>query len=336
MRVVITGGAGFVGSHQCERLLAAGHQVVCLDNLLSGRAENLAAFSRQPGFHFDRMDVSERCDVAGPVDAVLHFASPASPVDYLRHPVATLRVGSRGTENALELARSKQARFLLASTSEVYGDPEVSPQPESYWGHVNPIGPRSVYDEAKRFAEAMTFAYRRSHAVDTRVVRIFNTYGPRMRPNDGRVVSNFIVQALTGEDLTVYGDGSQTRSLCYVSDLVSGILGVLGLAPGLPEAAGPINLGNPVEMTVEAIARLVLELTGGASRIVRRPLPEDDPKRRCPDIRRAQRLLGWTPQVAAREGLERTIAFFRAETATPTPAAVRPPAAAPATAESRA
>ncbi len=321
MRVVVTGGAGFVGSHLCERLLAAGHQVHCLDNLLSGRAENVSALSRQSGFAFEQVDVSERCDVIGPVDAVLHFASPASPVDYLRHPLATLRVGSRGTENALELARQKQARFLLASTSEVYGDPEVSPQPESYWGQVNPIGPRSVYDEAKRFAEAITFAYRRSQAVDTRVVRIFNTYGPRMRPNDGRVVSNFIVQALSGEDLTVYGDGSQTRSLCYVSDLVAGIIAVLEQAPEAPGASGPINLGNPVEMTVEAIARLVLELAGGRSRIVRRPLPEDDPKRRCPDIRRAQRLLGWTPQVAARDGLERTIAFFRAELAAAAPVA---------------
>ena len=318
MRVVVTGGAGFLGSHLCERLLADGHGVFCLDNLITGRPENVALLQETAGFEFVAQDVSEPFDVAGAVDAVLHFASPASPPDYLRHPLATLRVGAHGTENALELARRKGARFLLASTSEVYGDPDVSPQPETYWGQVNPNGPRSVYDEAKRFAEAMTAAYRRYHGVDARIVRIFNTYGPRMRPNDGRVVSNFIVQALAGTDLTVYGDGSQTRSLCYVSDLVEGIARMLYLAPG-EEARGPVNLGNPEEMTVGDIARLVLELTGSSSRMRHEPLPQDDPRRRRPDIARAERLLGWTPRVGAREGLLQTIAYFRS--ALPAPAA---------------
>jgi dTDP-glucose 4,6-dehydratase len=319
MRVVITGGAGFLGSHLCEQLLQAGHQVYCLDSLITGRLENIAAFENHPGFKFLRHDVTKPLEVEGAVDAVMHFASPASPVDYLRLPIQTLKVGSLGTHNALGLAKARGARFLLASTSEVYGDPEVSPQAEDYWGHVNPVGPRGVYDEAKRFAEALTLAYHRTHKLDTRIARIFNTYGPRMRPHDGRVISNFIVQALRGHDLTVYGDGSQTRSFCYVSDLVQGIIRLLfhnavkeEISPAIPQAIHePVNLGNPSEMTIAETAALIIRLSRSSSRIVHHPLPVDDPKCRRPDISRARSLLNWEPSVRLEEGLDRTIDYFR-------------------------
>ncbi len=308
MRVAITGAAGFLGSHLVDRFLADGHEVVGLDNFLTGRPGNLAHLAGDPRFTFMEQDVSDPYAIAGRVDGVLHFASPASPPDYQAHPVATLRVGSAGTLNALELARAHGARFLLASTSEIYGDPEVHPQPETYWGNVSSTGPRSMYDEAKRFAEAAVMAYRRSHGVDTGMVRIFNTYGPRMRPEDGRVVSNFIVQALRGAPLTVYGDGSQTRSFCYVDDLVDGITRLFH--SGHPD---PVNIGNPVEFTMLELADVVREVTGSASPIERRPLPTDDPKVRQPDIALARRLLGWEPRVALREGVERTAAHFREE-----------------------
>jgi len=319
VRIVITGGAGFLGSHLSEELLAAGHQVCCVDSLITGRLENLEAFKSRPGFRFVRHDVTKTIEVEGAVDAVLHFASPASPVDYLRLPIQTLKVGSLGTHNALGLAKARDARFLLASTSEVYGDPELSPQAEDYWGHVNPVGPRGVYDEAKRFAEAITLAYHRYHQLDTRIVRIFNTYGPRMRPHDGRVISNFIVQALEGKDLTIYGEGTQTRSFCYVSDLVDGILKLLLHNPAEVEAPPadaeeihlPVNLGNPTELRIADVATLIIRLTGSSSRMVRHPLPVDDPKCRRPDISRARRLLGWEPHVGLEEGLERTINYFR-------------------------
>jgi dTDP-glucose 4,6-dehydratase len=306
MRVVVTGAAGFLGSHLCDRLVAEGFEVVGLDNLITGARGNLAHLAKNSGFRLVEHDVSRPIEIEGTVDAVFHFASPASPADYLKLPIQTLKVGSLGTHNALGLAKAKKARFILASTSEVYGDPQVHPQPESYWGHVNPVGPRGVYDEAKRFAEAMAMAYHRVHGVDIRIVRIFNTYGPRMRPNDGRVVSNFIVQALTGKPITVYGDGSQTRSFCYVDDLIDGVMAVF--ERGDP---APINLGNPVEFTVRELADLVLRLTGSKSPIVFEPLPADDPKQRRPDITRARRLLGWEPKVALEEGLERTIGYFR-------------------------
>jgi len=319
MRVVITGGAGFLGSHLCEQLLGAGHQVCCLDSLITGRLENIATFDKHPGLAFIRHDVTKTIKVEGPVDAVMHFASPASPVDYLRLPIQTLKVGSLGTHNALGLAKARGARFLLASTSEVYGDPETSPQTEDYWGHVNPVGPRGVYDEAKRFAEALTLAYHRYHRLDTRIVRIFNTYGPRMRPNDGRVISNFIVQALQGKDLTIYGEGTQTRSFCYVSDLVEGILRLLfhdGVnEPSSPESPEtihqPVNLGNPTELTIAEVAALIIRYTQSSSRVVHHPLPVDDPKCRRPDISRARGLLHWEPRVSLEEGLDRTIAYFR-------------------------
>jgi dTDP-glucose 4,6-dehydratase len=319
VRVVITGGAGFLGSHLSEQLLALGQQVCCVDSLITGRRENLAAFTSHPGFTFVRHDVTKPVEVEGAVDAVLHFASPASPVDYLRLPIQTLKVGSLGTHNALGLAKARGARFLLASTSEVYGDPELSPQAEEYWGHVNPVGPRGVYDEAKRFAEALTLAYHRYHQLDARIARIFNTYGPRMRPHDGRVISNFIVQALAGQDLTIYGEGSQTRSFCYVSDLVDGILRLLfcDAAEGEAPTAGgedihlPVNLGNPTELRIVEIAALIVKLTGSSSRMVHHALPVDDPKCRRPDISRARRLLGWEPSVGLEEGLERTIHYFR-------------------------
>jgi dTDP-glucose 4,6-dehydratase len=323
---VITGGAGFVGSHLCEKFLSLGHTVYCLDNLVTGKRGNVQHLERDRNFQFGLHDVSRYIDVPGPVDAVLHLASPASPVDYLQLPIQTLKVGALGTHNALGLAKAKGARFLLASTSEVYGDPLVNPQPESYWGNVNPVGPRGVYDEAKRFAEAMTLAYHRYHGIDVRIARIFNTYGPRMRPQDGRVVSNFIVQALKGESLTVYGDGTQTRSFCYVSDLVEG-LACLALADaatpesddasGLDGIHGPVNLGNPVEMTIADIAQIILRLTGSRSSIERQPLPVDDPKVRRPDIGRARSLLGWTPHVSLEEGLRSTIKYFRRAEATP-------------------
>jgi dTDP-glucose 4,6-dehydratase len=316
--VLITGAAGFLGSHLVDRFLAEGHTVVGLDNYITGRAENLAHLQGNARFSFVEHDISHPADLAGPLDGVLHFASPASPPDYLAHPIETLKVGAHGTTNALELARAFGARFFLASTSEIYGDPLVHPQPESYWGNVNPIGPRSCYDEAKRFAEAMTMAYHRAHGVDTRIVRIFNTYGPRMRARDGRVVSNFIVQALRGEPITIYGDGSQTRSFCYVSDEVDGIYRLF-----MHGDAEPTNVGNPREYTVRELAELVIELTGTSASLVERPLPEDDPKLRRPDITRARERLGWDPQVPVREGLERTIAYFRDALAIETPATAR-------------
>jgi dTDP-glucose 4,6-dehydratase len=306
MRVLITGAAGFLGSHLAERFLRDGHQVVGLDNFVTGHPDNIAHLIGRPGFEFLQHNISTYTFVAGPVDGVLHFASPASPVDYLEHPIPTLKVGALGTHNALGLAKAKGARFFLASTSEVYGDPLIHPQTESYWGNVNPIGPRGVYDEAKRFAEAITMAYHRFHGVDTRIVRIFNTYGPRMRPRDGRVVSNFIVQALMEEPITIYGDGSQTRSFCYVDDEIDGIVRLFH--GGDPD---PVNIGNPDEYTVRQLADLVVELTGTRSTIVHRALPADDPRVRRPDITRARSLLGWEPHVAVREGLARTIEYFR-------------------------
>ncbi|HET7876598.1 MAG TPA: UDP-glucuronic acid decarboxylase family protein [Methylomirabilota bacterium] len=305
MRVLVTGGAGFIGSHLCELLLARGCEVVCMDNLLTGSRANVAHL-RGPRFTFIQHDVTEFITVDGPLDYVLHFASPASPIDYLELPIQTLKVGALGTHKALGLAKAKGARFLLASTSEVYGDPLVHPQREDYWGHVNPVGPRGVYDEAKRFAEAMTMAYHRVHGLDTRIVRIFNTFGPRMRLTDGRAVPTFIRQALVGEPLTVYGDGSQTRSFTYVSDLIEGIWALMR-AP----VNDPLNLGNPRELTLLELAKLVLQVSGSRSEIVFRPLPTDDPKVRQPDISRARRLLGWEPRVELEEGLRRTIEWYR-------------------------
>ena len=306
---IVTGGAGFLGSHLCDYLLAEGYRVVCVDNLDTGSLQNIERI-RSPEFVFVSHDVTERVEISEPVDVVFHLASPASPIDYMRLPLHTLKVGSYGTHNALGLAKFKRARFLLASTSEVYGDPKVHPQPETYWGNVNPIGPRGVYDEAKRFAEALTMAYHRLHGVDTRIVRIFNTYGPRMRPHDGRVVSNFIVQALKGEPLTIYGDGSQTRSFTYVDDLIDGIVRLF-------ERGGtePVNVGNPNEFTVRELADLVRRLTGSTSPVVQEPLPADDPKVRQPDITRARALLGWEPRVPLEDGLRRTVEYFRAELA---------------------
>jgi len=306
MRVLVTGAGGFLGSHLCDRLLAQGHRVVGMDTFLTGNPANLAHLQSHPSFQFVLHDVTNFIEVQGPLEAVLHFASPASPSDYLEYPIQTLKVGSLGTHKALGLAKAKGARFLLASTSEAYGDPLVHPQPETYWGNVNPVGPRGVYDEAKRFAEAMTMAYHRYHRLDTRIARIFNTYGPRMRPNDGRVVSNFIVQALKREPLTVYGDGSQTRSFCYVDDLIDGIVQLFERGD-----AEPTNVGNPNEFTVRQLAELVLELTGSESQIVERPLPVDDPRVRQPDITRARATLGWEPKVSLEDGLRRTIAYFR-------------------------
>ena len=306
MRVLITGAAGFLGSHLSDRFLADGHSVIGLDNFITGNPENIAHLVGNPRFEFVRHNISTYTYVAGPLDGVLHFASPASPVDYLEHPIATLKVGALGTHNALGLALAKKARFFLASTSEVYGDPLEHPQTESYWGNVNPIGPRGVYDEAKRFAEAMTMAYHRYHGMDTRIVRIFNTNGPRMRPNDGRVVSNFIVQALSNQPLTIYGDGSQTRSFCYVADEVEGIYRLFMRGDN-----NPTNIGNPNEFTVRQLAELVIELTRTGATIVERELPVDDPKVRQPDIRRAREMLGWEPAVSLREGVTRTIEYFR-------------------------
>jgi dTDP-glucose 4,6-dehydratase len=306
-RVVVTGGAGFLGSHLCEALLARGDRVVCVDDLSTGRTDNVAALEAQESFELMVADVSVAFDVDGPVDAVLHFASAASPPDYLARPLETLAVGSEGTRHGLALAKNHGARFLLASTSEVYGDPSVHPQTESYWGNVNPVGPRSVYDEAKRFAEALTMAWHRTHGTDVGIVRIFNTYGPRLRPGDGRVVSNFLTQALAGRPLTVYGDGNQTRSLCYVSDEVAGILALLD-----SPVTGPVNIGNPDEHTMLELARIVLEVTDSTSEIVHEPLPTDDPTRRRPDIEMARRELGWEPVVELWDGLSRTADFFSA------------------------
>lgn len=304
-RFVVTGAAGFIASHLIDQLLQKGVEVVGFDDLSSGRMENVSELLERPGFELHIADVSEGISVSGRVDAVLHLASPASPVDYLARPIETLRVGSEGTRSALDLALDRSARFFLSSTSEVYGDPLVHPQPESYWGNVNPIGVRSVYDEAKRFAEALTFAYERTHGLEVRVARIFNTYGPRMRPNDGRVVSNFIIQALGGDDITVYGDGTQTRSFCFVDDEVRGLLALLD-----SDLHGPVNIGNDNEIDMLTLASLVIELTGSRSTILHADLPEDDPKQRRPDLTRARTELGWSPQISLREGLEPTIAHF--------------------------
>ncbi len=312
MRAVVTGGAGFLGSHLCDAMIARGWSIVCVDSLLTGAEENIQHLANDSRFAFVRHDVCESLDIREPVDAVLHFASPASPDDYLKFPIETLEVGSLGTFRALDLARSKRARFLMASTSECYGDPEVSPQPEAYWGHVNSVGPRSVYDEAKRFSEAVTMAYHRKHGVDTRIVRIFNTYGPRMRLNDGRALPNFLYQALSGQPITVYGDGKQTRSFCYVSDLIDGILRLLDSDEHLP-----VNIGNPHEITILEFAERIRTLTRGQAAFLFRPLPQDDPKRRQPDITKARKLLDWEPKVTLDEGLRLTLDYFQKKFAEP-------------------
>ena len=304
--VVVTGGAGFLGSHLCRALLDGGRRVVCVDNFLTGNPANIAGFSANSRFQFIKHDVTQDLYLPGDVHAVLHFASPASPRDYLEFPIQTLKVGALGTYKMLGLAKAKKARFLLASTSEVYGDPQVHPQPESYWGHVNPVGPRGVYDEAKRYAEAITLAYHRAHGVDVRIVRIFNTYGPRMRPRDGRAVPEFIDAALKGRPIPVFGEGTQTRSLCYVDDEVDGILRLLESS-----VEGPVNIGNPHEVTILEIARIVKRLAKSRSRIVFKPLPTDDPKVRRPDITRARTLLHWAPQIPLEQGLKRTLAYFK-------------------------
>jgi dTDP-glucose 4,6-dehydratase len=309
-RVLITGGAGFIGSHLCRRFLTDGDEVICMDNLLTGRVENIEDMFGQDRFSFVKQDVTEFIHVPGPVDAVLHFASPASPADFERLPIQILKVGALGTHKALGLAKEKGAVFLLASTSECYGDPEVNPQPEAYWGSVNPIGIRGVYDEAKRFAEAMTMAYHRYHGVSTRIARIFNTYGPHMRPDDGRAIPAFFMQALQGQEITVFGDGSQTRSINYISDLVEGILRLLA-----SRHYEPMNLGNPYELSIRELAERILALCGARSEIVYRELPPDDPKVRCPDISHAREILDWEPQVAPEEGLQRTLPYFEAELA---------------------
>jgi dTDP-glucose 4,6-dehydratase len=308
-RTVVTGAAGFIGSHLCEELLRRGHSVVGIDNLVTGDMANIAHL-RDQDLQFVRHDVTQYIDVDGPVDCVLHWASPASPIDYLELPIQTLKVGSLGTHNALGLAKAKRARFVLASTSEVYGDPLEHPQRETYWGNVNPIGPRGVYDEAKRFAEAITLAYHRTHGVDTKIVRIFNTYGPRMRLRDGRAVPAFMSQALRNEDVTVFGDGTQTRSFCYVTDLVDGILRLMD-----SNTNEPVNIGNPHEVTIEQIARTIITLVGSTSRIVYRPLPQDDPKQRKPDITRARTILGWEPRIGLEQGLAKTVGYFTSKVA---------------------
>ncbi|HEY9765363.1 MAG TPA: UDP-glucuronic acid decarboxylase family protein [Chroococcales cyanobacterium] len=306
MRILVTGGAGFIGSHLCEALLAEGHQVVAMDNLVTGSLSNIESLRSDPAFEFIHHDVSNHIHVSGELDWILHFASPASPIDYLELPIQTLKVGSLGTHNALGLAKNEKAKFLLASTSEVYGDPLVHPQPESYWGNVNPIGPRGVYDEAKRFAEAIAMAYHRTHGIDTRIVRIFNTFGPRNRPNDGRVVPSFINQAIRNEPLTVFGDGKQTRSFQYVSDLVEGVKKLMKV-----DCNEPVNIGNPTEWTVLDFAHLVIRLTRSQSEVIFQPLPVDDPKTRRPDISRARELLQWEPVVPFEQGLLETIEFYR-------------------------
>jgi dTDP-glucose 4,6-dehydratase len=306
VRTLITGGGGFIGSHLCERFLAEGHDVVAVDNFITGQKSNLKPLLSEPRFRLIEHDISQPLAIDGPVDNILHFASPASPVDYLMYPIQTLKVGSLGTHNTLGLAKAKNARYLMASTSEVYGDPEQHPQREDYWGHVNPIGTRGCYDEAKRFSEAIVMAYHRSHGVNTHIVRIFNTYGERMRLDDGRVLPNFMGQALRGEPVTVYGNGSQTRSFCYVSDLVEGIKRLL-----FTEFHEPVNLGNPSEVSILEFAREILELSGSKSSLVFKPLPQDDPKVRKPDITRAKQLLGWDPKVDRHEGLKRTLAYFQ-------------------------
>jgi len=310
LRAVITGGAGFLGSHLCDYLIEHGWDVLSIDNLVTGSEGNAAHLVKHPRFRMMRHDVSHYIDVPGPVDYVLHFASPASPVDYLKLPIQTLKVGALGTHNSLGLALAKKAKYFLASTSECYGDPQISPQPESYWGHVNPIGPRGVYDEAKRFAEAMVMAYHRFHGVDTHIVRIFNTYGPRMRLNDGRALPNFVYQALRSQPITVYGDGKQTRSFCYVSDLIEGIYRLMN-----SDEHEPVNIGNPQEITILEFAERVRALLGSDVPIVFKPLPQDDPKQRCPDISKAKRLLGWQPKVNLNEGLRLTLAFFKQQVA---------------------
>ncbi len=304
-RIVVTGGAGFLGSNLSETLLERGDEVVVIDNLVTGDMSNIDHLIGRPGFEFVKYDVSQYMHVAGPVDVIMHFASPASPKDYLDMPIQTLKVGSLGTHHCLGLARDQGAKFFLASTSEVYGDPQVHPQPESYWGHVNPVGPRGVYDEAKRFAEALTMAYHRSHGIDVRIIRIFNTYGPRMRPSDGRVVSNFLVQALTGQPLTIYGDGSQTRSFTYVTDEVAGIIGLLD-----SDYVGPMNIGNDGEFTLIELAKYVLEVTNSSSEIVHQDLPVDDPTQRKPDLTLARKVIGFEPLVQLRDGLVTTAEFF--------------------------
>lgn len=310
MRAVITGGAGFLGSHLCDYLIERGWDILSIDNLVTGSEGNVRHLSKHPRFRMMRHDVSHYIDVPGPVDCVLHFASPASPVDYLKLPIQTLKVGALGTHNSLGMALAKKAKYLLASTSECYGDPQVSPQPETYWGHVNPIGPRGVYDEAKRFAEAMVMAYHRFHGVDTHIVRIFNTYGPRMRLNDGRALPNFVYQALSGQPITVYGDGRQTRSFCYVSDLIEGIHRLMN-----SEEHEPVNIGNPQEITILEFAERIRKLLGSEVPIIFKALPQDDPKQRCPDISKAKRLLGWQPKVNLDEGLRLTLEFFRQQVA---------------------
>jgi dTDP-glucose 4,6-dehydratase len=306
MRAVVTGGTGFLGSHLCDRLIAEGWEVLALDNLITSGESNVSHLAKNPRFRVERGDVTEPIDVAGPVDYVLHLASPASPFDYLKFPIETMKVGSMGTHNALGLALAKKAKFFLASTSECYGDPEVSPQPEEYWGRVNPIGPRAVYDEAKRFAEAMTMAYHRYYDVDTHIVRIFNTYGPRMRLSDGRALPNFVHQGLMGKPITVYGDGKQTRSFCYVSDLIEGIYRLM-----LSDEHLPTNIGNPQEITILQFAERVRQHFPDAPPIIFEPLPQDDPKQRCPDISKAKRLLGWEPKVGLKEGLQMTLEYFK-------------------------
>ena len=303
---LITGGAGFLGSYLCDRFLAEGFKVICMDNLITGSLSNISRLESNPNFTFINHDVSKHIDIKEPIDYVLHFASPASPIDYLKYPIQTLKVGSLGTHNALGVAKEKKARFLLASTSEIYGDPQIHPQPESYYGHVNCIGPRGVYDEAKRFAEAITMAYHKAHGLDTRIVRIFNTYGPRIRKQDGRAIPNFISQALKNEPITVYGQGDQTRSFCYVSDLIEGIF-LLSQS----DIHDPVNIGNPVELKIIDMAKKIIKMTGSKSKIIHNPLPQDDPKVRQPDITKAKKLLNWTPKIDLEQGLKETIEWFK-------------------------